>query len=189
MAAVIIWFPAVARAACLPDASSDEVLGRGWDLVLLQGTPKPEFALPCRYGLPGGANASRALELYERGAALGDPEALTSLAWMHASGQGLPRGGGNATRALELYAQAMAASRDSMSAAAPWLAYWWTRGLVGAQRWQHAVVSAGGGAAAGLQQDAVNVLILMVLLAGVLWLQRRRSGHRPGRRRHGAGDR
>jgi TPR repeat protein len=134
-----------------------------------------------RYGLPGGANASRAAQLYERGAALRDSEALTNLAWMHAHGVGLPGGRHNATRALELYAQAIAAAHDSMSSAAPALAYGWTWGVA---RARHAW-SGVGRAAAGLRQDALNLAVLAAALAGVLWLRRRRSRPGPGMGRWG----
>jgi hypothetical protein len=132
--------------------------------------------MACRLGIPGGTNLSKALALYEEAALRKDVEGMTNLAWMHARGLGTPHGRANATCALELYWEAVKLAPDSSHAAAPFLAYCWLS----------LVLAAGRGPAwslsAGMKQDLVNIVVLLISLAAVLWLQRTRADVRAVRR-------
>ena len=127
-----------------------------------------------RYGLPGGANHSRALGLYEEAAERHDVEAMTSLAWMHAAGVGTPA---NSTRALQLYWNAVERAPDTAHAAAPFLAYWWLCALV-----MMGLRSEGGPGDTSVRQDVTNICILLGALWLVLWLRRTRSANAGARR-------
>ena len=135
-----------------------------------------------RYGLPGGANHTLALELYEQAAALADPEALTALAWMHAAGQGTPR---DLPRAQALCRQAVDAAYDGASEVAPLLVSWWIAGL-STLDWVLGMRVLGGAHASfgGVRQDVVNIGVLLGALCLVLCLrgQLRGNGVRPARR-------
>ncbi len=128
-----------------------------------------------RYGIPGGANHSRALSLYEEAAKRHDVEAMTSLAWMHAAGMGTPA---NSTRALQLYWNAVERAPDAAHAAAPFLAYWWLHALVvvGLR------LQEGGPGDGTVRQDVANICILLGALWLVLWLRQTRSAHANARR-------
>ena len=135
-----------------------------------------------RYGLPGGANHTLALELYEQAALLPDPEALTALAWMHAAGRGTPR---DLPRAAALCRQATSAAYDGASEMAPLLVSWWVAGLR-AMEWACKAGALGGPQAGlgGMRQDVLNIGVLLLALCLVLWLQRQRRGARPVRRQY-----
>ncbi|BDA45006.1 Protein sel-1 homolog 1 [Coccomyxa sp. Obi] len=128
-----------------------------------------------RYGIPGGANHSRALALYEAAAERHDVEAMTSLAWMHAAGVGTPA---NSTRALQLYWNAVERAPDAAHAAAPFLAYWWLHALVmvGLR------LQEGGTEDERVRHDVLNICILLGALWLVLWLRQNRSANAAARR-------
>lgn len=122
-----------------------------------------------RNGIPGGANHSRALSLYEEAAERGDVEGMTALAWMHAAGLGSRA---NVSRALELYWSAVERAPDASYAAAPFLAFWWLRARV-ALGWG----PGGGPKVKEFGQDVTNICVLLGALWLVLWLRRTRSAN------------
>ncbi|PRW60182.1 Hrd3 like [Chlorella sorokiniana] len=77
-----------------------------------------------KYGLEGGANPSRAAELFRQAAAAGSTEGLFMLGRLRELGQGLPQ---DTSEALRLYRAAIARTPQEAYAMAPFLALHWLR--------------------------------------------------------------
>lgn len=119
-----------------------------------------------RYGITGGRNLSRALELYEEAAGRNDTEGLTALGWMHEHGEGVESGVANATLALNLYWRAVEGASGAHYAAAPLLLYLWLRlrlltGWIGLEQ-------------SSIRTEMLSVVTLLLSLTFVLWLRRSR---------------